>query len=372
MDISQTIKKITYKNPDRSYIISQAVFWICAYFFMNVILYLNSKATSAGLGIEYPVAFMPFTIISIFSGAFYGVVTGWITIKLSSPLMEGRSMWKVISHQIILNGLVLMAILLIIRYVALPKIIIPLVYNGVSPIDTNAMWPYILAILPFYTLGMSFILAFFNQMNKKFGPGILLPMVLGKYKNPVEDFRIFMFMDLKSSTSHGERLGHIKYSALLKDVFKDINSLVYRYNAEIYQYVGDEVVLSWCKYDGIENNNCIQFYFNCMQLFHNNAEYYKKHYGMVPQFKAGLHIGKVTTIEIGEIKKELAYHGDTLNTAARIQEACKEYDESVIISGELALEFDDHNSFEFKSMGSKVLRGKEIPIELFAVKTSLN
>ncbi|MHC4457755.1 MAG: adenylate/guanylate cyclase domain-containing protein, partial [Planctomycetota bacterium] len=86
---------------------------------------------------------------------------------------------------------------------------------------------------------------FILQVSDKFGQGVLISFLLGKYHRPKEDDRIFMFMDLKSSTTYAEKLGHIKYSQFIQDCFFDITDVITKYDAKIYQYVGDEVVLSW-------------------------------------------------------------------------------------------------------------------------------
>jgi len=52
------------------------------------------------------------------------------------------------------------------------------------------------------------------------------------------------------------------------------------------------------------------------------AAYYLSKYGRVPVFKAGIHGGKVMALEVGSVKKELAYLGDIVNTTARIQGEC--------------------------------------------------
>ena len=93
----------------------------------------------------------------------------------------------------------------------------------------------------------------------------------------------------------------------------DINQILFHYNAEIYQYVGDEIVVCWRTEEGLRDLSCVHFFFACEKQFNLRAEYYKQHYGMLPEFKASLHLGKVTAVEIGEIKRDIAYHGDTRN-----------------------------------------------------------
>ena len=128
---------------------------------------------------------------------------------------------------------------------------------------------------------------FILQVSDKFGQGVLVSFLLGKYHRPKEDDRIFMFMDLKSSTTYAEQLGHIKYSQFIQDCFFDITDVISAYDAKIYQYVGDEVVLSWSMKEGVENGHCINTFFAYDTLLKSKKGYYEKKYGIVPEFKAG-------------------------------------------------------------------------------------
>ncbi len=71
-----------------------------------------------------------------------------------------------------------------------------------------------------------------------------------------------MFLDINSSTTIAEELGDQKYHELLKDFFSDITNPIIDNNGEIYQYVGDEVVVAWKYEDGIENGKCIKCFFD--------------------------------------------------------------------------------------------------------------
>jgi adenylate cyclase len=93
-----------------------------------------------------------------------------------------------------------------------------------------------------------------------------------------------MFMDLQSSTTIAEELSHLRYSGFIRDSFMDINQVIKKYNAEIYQYVGDEIILSWRMAEGLKELACIQFYFACSEQFANRAAYYEKTYGDVYLF----------------------------------------------------------------------------------------
>jgi len=208
---------------------------------------------------------------------------------------------------------------------------------------------------------------FLLQVNEKFGQGVLINFLRGKYHRPKEEERIFMFMDLKSSTTYAEQLGHITYSQLIQDCFYDLTDIVLKYNAFIYQYVGDEVVLSWTVDKGIKNCNCLKLFYSYDKELNNRKAYYKNKYNMIPDFKAGLDLGFSTVAEIGQIKKELAFHGDVLNTASRIQGKCNELQKRLLISESLKKRLGNQNLYDFNAIGDVDLRGKTKPVKIFDV-----
>ena len=139
------------------------------------------------------------------------------------------------------------------------------------------------------------------------------------------------------------------------------------YAGEIYQYVGDEMVVSWKLKKGLKNNNCIKCFFAMKAVIKKQSKKYNEKFGLLPDFKAGFHFGKVTTGEIGAIKKEIIFTGDTLNTTARIQALCNTYKVDILISGELLKELKLHDKFSVKTLGENELRGRNERIELFTI-----
>ncbi|MCE7991841.1 MAG: adenylate/guanylate cyclase domain-containing protein [Roseivirga sp.] len=87
-------------------------------------------------------------------------------------------------------------------------------------------------------------------------------------------------------------------------------------------------------------------------------------YGFIPEFKAGLHTGKVIAGEIGIIKRDITYSGDVLNTAARIQSKCNELGVPILASDSLFKLFSADMPFRKKSLGEIELRGKALKVSL--------
>ena len=97
------------------------------------------------------------------------------------------------------------------------------------------------------------------------------------------------------------------------------------------------------------------------------ADWYQEKFGAQPDFKAGFHYGKVTTGEIGALKKEIIFTGDVLNATARIQGLCNEYNVDLLISEDLIKSLHFNSDYQTKSVGKNELRGKTETIELFTI-----
>ena len=222
------------------------------------------------------------------------------------------------------------------------------------------------------TLAFStFLSLFYAAISDHLGPKVLSNFFTGKYHQPVEEERIFMFLDMKSSTAIAEELGHLTYFELLGAYYDELSAAIIQHEGEVYQYVGDEIVISWERERGIRNENCLNCFFAMQQDLRDRASYFKERYGIVPAFKAGLHIGRVTTGEIGALKREIFFTGDVLNVTARIQSLCNTYEADILISDKLVDLLND--TFTFRSLGPVALKGREQSMELFEVsKTNPN
>ena len=220
----------------------------------------------------------------------------------------------------------------------------------------------------FYAGFISSGLSFIKIATERFGRNVFFKILTGRYREPKEKNRIFMFLDLKSSTTIAEKLGHFKHSQFIQDCFYDLNEVVLKYDAEIYQYVGDEAVLTWDYDKGLINNNCIDMFFAFIQKQQSKANYYQEKYGVVPVFKAGVHGGKLMVAEVGTVKKEIAYHGDVINTTARIQSKCNEYQQLLLISESLLSDLNIGTNYYTENIGELSLKGKESKVVLLGIK----
>lgn len=203
------------------------------------------------------------------------------------------------------------------------------------------------------------------QIYNKFGPGIFWKIVRGKYYRPKTEDRIFMFLDINSSTTIAEKLGNERYHDLLKEFFADITNSILDHGGEIYQYLGDGIIIAWSTRSDERDVRCIHCFFDMRKAIGARYDKYMKKFGLVPTFKAGLHCGEVVVGEIGIIKRDITYSGDVLNTTARIQGMCHELKSDVLVSNDFLKSISLTPPFVAGAAGSFLLKGKEQEMELY-------
>lgn len=292
-----------------------------------LVFYVNEKYRDRSYGFTITAVFLSFIVIVAFITVLFGIIIA--LMQTGKPFSDPETLQQ-IKHNII-------------NPIHLKNIIV---------------WSVVVALTQLLL-----------SIDLKFGPSVLWKFIQGKYHSPRQEKRIFMFLDLNSSTSIAEKLGNEKYHQLLKDFFSDITNPVLDNRGEIYQYVGDEAIISWPYEYGIENAQCIRCYIDIRKRVEQNRQKYLDNYGLVPGFKAGIHFGTVIAGEIGVIKRDITFSGDVLNTTSRIQNMCKELQVDMLFSEDLAKQLPA--AYTTKSMGANKLRGKEKDIELVTLEPPL-
>jgi adenylate cyclase len=206
------------------------------------------------------------------------------------------------------------------------------------------------------------------RLNDQFASGSS-GFLFGRYFKPRQELRIFMFLDMRSSTAIAEKIGDTRYFQLLNELYADITDPVIYSEGDIYQYVGDEVSVSWDLRKGIKGQRCLKCFFAIREKLAKRAPHYVKRYGITPEFKAGFHYGQVTTGEVGLLKKQMIFSGDAVNTAAHIQASCNDHGVNLLMSKEmldvLALSPD---KWVARDLGEAHLKGKRQNVQLYTVE----
>ena len=205
------------------------------------------------------------------------------------------------------------------------------------------------------------------ELTRLIGSRVLFNVALGRYRSPVREARVLMFLDLAGSTSLAESMGELRVQGLLTRFFFDIDGAIVAHGGEVHAYVGDEVIVTWPLDDRMSGGRCIDCFFAIADSIAERAESYQQEFGMVPNFRAGLHTGYVAISECGSSRRQLAYFGDTVNVTARLQEHCKEVGRNLLVSADLLGRMKLKPAFAVEALGEVRLRGRAAAIEVFSV-----
>jgi adenylate cyclase len=254
----------------------------------------------------------------------------------------------------VVYGVVIMAALLV----------VPWVYSGEQP---SLYRPGIVSDVVF-SIAATFVFVSLTTIVQVIGPNVLGSLLTGRYYRPREEQRIVVFLDLVGSTGIAEAIGNVRFHALLSETFTRLSGLVTDFGGEVHRYVGDALIVTWPLGAPQENARPIRCLFACRDALEAARSDLLRRHGHVPGFRASIHCGPLVAGEIGGFKREIALLGDAMNTAARLEQACRTTGRALLASKPLLDRTEIPAGIVATSLGSHLLRGKSGRLELFALE----
>ncbi len=214
-----------------------------------------------------------------------------------------------------------------------------------------------------YSLGVSALLVFIIRMRDLIGGEVFVNFMIGRYHRPVEEERIFLFLDVVGSTAFAEAHGDLRAQEYLSSVFAALAEPVRRHGGSVDDYIGDLAMITWPMERGLKEGRCIQCLFAVLDRIEADAEAWQARFGTVPRLRAALHGGSVVTAEVGVDRHKIAYFGDAVNVTSRIEALCRPLGVGILISQDL-LDRLGHlpQGIRARSLGSHALRGRGAPL----------
>ncbi len=319
-----------------------------------------------------PYDFVQSIVSLIFFGPAIGMAVGVTEVFIFNKLLKGASFGRTILVKTIIYTLGLSLIIFILTFIVnsvrykLPPWEHPVINSVIVFYSTFAFWSVLIYALTILSLGI-----FILEIRENIGHEVFLNMLLGKYHKPRVEERIFMFLDMKSSTTIAEKLGHTEYFKLLNRYYEIMTPAILDSRGSIYQYVGDEVIVTWPLREK-KKSDPIRCYLKMKEIFEIEREGFSKNFGVVPDFRAGFHSGTTTTGEIGVVKKDVVFSGDVLNTTSRILGQCKNFDVDVLVSEDASKYMSLEKNLSWEKLGDIGLRGKEKKVGLLTIGSNLS
>ena len=300
-------------------------------------------------------------IQGLFDGAFISVLVGGYLLFVRDG--ELRLWFRKLGFlaDLALSSAIVLALFLVGR--AIGQVVVRLEPRRFVASFTDA---HLLYALPFFIV-VAVTMHFIIQMNRMIGTNVLGYFAAGVYRQPKAEERIFLFLDLEGSTQLAERLGSARYFELLRRFVDDLTEPVLEAEGEIYQYAGDEVVITWPIEPGVRSANCVRCFFGIRAVVERTAGRYELAFGTVPRFRGGLHGGTVTGGELGDLRQQIVFVGDILNTAARLEEYAKRTGRDLVISGPLLGRLTLPPAVTATPYGDLEIRGKDARVAAFSL-----
>jgi adenylate cyclase len=218
-----------------------------------------------------------------------------------------------------------------------------------------------------FSLAAAFVFVFILDVNSLLGQNVLINFITGRYYAPRVESRVFLLIDMVGSTGLAERLGPLAFHRLVNRFIDDLTQPIVAARGEIHRYVGDELIATWKLDEGVADGRCVTACFAAIDQLARRADHYRRDFGAALAVRAGLHCGPVVTGEMGSVKREIVFLGDTVNTAARIQELCRQTGDRVLASADLIDRLELPEAIAKRSLGDLRLRGKGADLALYAL-----
>ncbi len=219
----------------------------------------------------------------------------------------------------------------------------------------------------FYTFAVTGSIVFVLRVRDLLGSDIFTSLLTGRYRKPVSEERVFLFIDLVGSTSFAEKHGDLRTQEFLGALFTMLAEPVRRHRGAIDDYIGDAVIITWPLARGIRDARCVRCVFDIIDQIEADADRWMGKFGQMPRLRAALHGGEIITAEIGVDHHKIAYFGDTVNTTARLESLCRSLARPVLISEDLAQRMKLPSTVQAEYLGEHGLRGRGQPIGVIAL-----
>jgi adenylate cyclase len=227
--------------------------------------------------------------------------------------------------------------------------------------------PHLAPLSIVFSFAVGFAMLFVFQLSQLVGGRTLRDIVLGRYHRPRPEERFFLFVDVVGSTSLAERVGPAAVHRFLGRIFRLAATPVEDHGGDVYQYVGDEIVITWTAAEGRRGARPIACFLAIEAALAAAGAEFERDFGVVPGLRAALHAGSVITGEVGESRRAIVFHGDVMNTTARLEDAARALERRFVVSADALARLDAPETYALEDLGLQSLRGRAAPVHLFAV-----
>jgi adenylate cyclase len=193
------------------------------------------------------------------------------------------------------------------------------------------------------------------------GTETLFHLMVGTYHRPVLQHAVLLFVDMNGSTAIAERLGPLETRSLIGKFLFDISKPIVDHGGDIYLYKGDGLIALWSWNKAVRGNAILRAVDAMFAAVRRERTEYQRLFGVVPDFRVGIHGGRIVVSEQGDTKRSIGIYGDTINLAARMEDAAKSHGVGCVISDGVAQALDGRDD-RLLPIGTEAIEGISVPM----------
>jgi adenylate cyclase len=213
---------------------------------------------------------------------------------------------------------------------------------------------------------VTLLLIMLRQSAQIVGERTARAIALGRYHRPRTEERFFLFVDIVGSTPVAERLGALSVHRYLNRIFREASDPIDDHGGEVYQYVGDEIVVTWLVPEARTGAKPIACFFAIEAALARAAPEFEREFGTVPKLRAALHAGEVVTGEAGGSRRAIVFHGDVMNTTSRVENLTRTLGHPFLVSEDALARLEGADAYALRDLGPQTLRGREAALRVYA------
>jgi adenylate cyclase len=309
---------------------------------------------SAAVGTGYALAQGTTSVELIVTSALHGVGIGFVVtmfeISIDHEPMRSQMARLPFTYTLLLRSVVYVLVIVAVHFAIMAvrrRLGIP---GGVGVSD--------LLDTVVFSSAAAFAVNFVMQVSNLLGPRTLINFFTGRYHEPLQENRFVLFVDIAGSTGLAERLGGIGIHRFLDRTFRLLNGPVIDHRGEILGYVGDELIVTWPEKAGAVDARPFRCFLAMRETLERASPRLMQEFGAAPKIRGSLNFGPVIVGEIGDIKRAIVFNGDTMNTAARLEELSRTVDGGFIAARAAIERFDAAAPAGLRDLGVMPIRGR--------------
>src|SRR3989304_1343559 len=126
------------------------------------------------------------------------------------------------------------------------------------------------------------------------------------------------------------------------------------------------MVVTWTAAEERDDARPIACLFAIRAALDEAAPKFEREFGRAPGLRAPPPRGPGISGEVGGSKRDIVFHGDVMNTAARLEQATRDLDRRFLVSADALSRLAGTERYAFEALGPQALRGRAAPVEIYA------